>query len=123
MKILPSDTDFKTVYNHIHQSLPFNKLQRLVKEEILDYNIKNKGQKYFDLERQLLLYLKDKDKMGKSWIVNAIKIGFILLDRESELVISTLSGSVANSVGKSTIDIAICVSSQTQKNYWTKVNI
>ena len=54
---LMPNADCKTIFDHIHDRLSLNNLQRLVVEEIMNYIIKNKGRMRLDIDEQLLLYV------------------------------------------------------------------
>ena len=78
---------------------------------------------FLDLDKQLLLYIRDESGMGKNGVLNVIQIGFILLGRGYELVISVPTSSAVNGISGSMIHIAAYVRSRAGKNYQTKVNI
>ncbi len=80
VKHVNSNSYYRTVCNHIYEILSFNKLQRLVVEEIIDYVIKNKRKMQLNTDAQLLLYLCRERGVGKSHIVKTLEIGFTLLD-------------------------------------------
>lgn len=48
LDILPSNSDSKIVYDHIHLLLSLNQLQRLIIKRVLDYAIRNKEKIYFE---------------------------------------------------------------------------
>lgn len=123
MEVLSSDTNFETICDLIHQLLLLKKSWRLVIGGILDHVIKNKDKMFLDLDKQLLLYIRDESGMGKNGVLNVIQIGFILLGRGYELVISVPTSSAVNGISGSMIHIAAYVRSRAGKNYQTKVNI
>lgn len=71
----------KTICNHIHDILPFNTMQKLVVEGIINHIIRNKGKMHFATNRQLLLYLHREKGVEKSCMVKTLEIRFVLLDR------------------------------------------
>ena len=77
---------------------------------------------FLDLDKQLLLYIKGKDGIKKSRVVNTIKMGFTLFGRRRKLIISTPTNSIANDVSKSTVYTIIGISSWARKNYQIKVH-
>lgn len=66
LKPLPRNNSCGIVCDHIYALLPLNNLQRLAVEKILDHVIKNKEKMQLDSEEQLLLYIRDKGRVGKS---------------------------------------------------------
>ncbi len=119
---MPPDSDSKTVCDQIHLLLQLNQLQRLIVEGILDHVIKNKGRMYLDSDQQLLIYVRGEGAVGKSRVVKAIEMGFTLLGRRKELVISAPTGSAANVIGRSTVHTALGVNNRAGKNYQVKIN-
>lgn len=79
----------------------------MIVKEILDHAIRNKEKIYYESNQQLLIYIRDKDRVKKSKIVKAIEIGIVLLERRNELVISALTSSTVNGIDGSTVHIAI----------------
>ncbi len=122
LDILPSDSDFRAVCNHIHLLLPLNQLQHLIVKGILDHTIKFKGKMFFNSGEQLLIYIRGEEGVGKSRVVKTIEMGFILLSRRKELVISAPTGSTANDIGRSTMHTALGVNNRVAKNYQAKSN-
>lgn len=49
LDVLPSDSDSKTICDHIYLSLSLNQLQCLIIKRILDHAIRNKGKIYLEL--------------------------------------------------------------------------
>lgn len=89
---------------------------------ILDYTIKNKGKIYFDLDQQLLIYIKGEEGIRKSRVIKVIKMDFIILSRRKDLVISMPIDSAANSIGRSTTDNTLGINNWVGKNYQAKNN-
>lgn len=77
---------------------------------------------YLDSGQQFLIYVKDEGGVRKKRVVKAIEMGFALLSRRNELVISALTGSTANSISRSTIPTALEVNNRARKNYQVKIN-
>lgn len=77
---------------------------------------------YLDSEQQLLIYIRDEDRVGKSRAVKALEMGFALLGRRKELVIFAPTGSVADGIGGSTVHAALGVNTCHGKNYQVKIN-
>lgn len=64
---------------------------------------------FFDSGEQLLIYTRGKGEVGKSRVIKAIEMGFILLSRKKELVIFVSTSSVANGIGESIVHIVLDV--------------
>lgn len=107
LNILLFNSNFKIVCDYIYLSVPLNQLQHLIVKEILDHAIRNKKKIYYESNQQLLIYIRDKDRVEKSKIVKAIEIGIVLLERRNELVISVLTNSTVNRIDGSIVHIAI----------------
>lgn len=54
-------------------------------EGILDHVIRNKDKLCKD---QLLIYVKEKREVRKSHVIYALEMGFILVNKKNELIIS-----------------------------------
>lgn len=117
LNVISPDSNFKAICNQIYLLLLLNQLQQLIIGDILDYIIKNKKRMYLDSNQQLLIYVRDEGRVGKSRIVKVIKIGFTLLGKRKELVISALTRFIANGISRSTIHTALRVNNQMEKNY------
>lgn len=104
---LPPDSIYRAVCDHIYLLLLLNQLQCLIVEGILDHTIKFKRKMFLDSGEQLLIYIKGERRVGKSRVVKVIKIGFILLSRRKELVISAPTSFVVNDIDKSIVYTAL----------------
>lgn len=122
LKFLSSEKNCKVVCDHINVILPFNYLQCLIVKEILDYVITKKGQVQVAAEDQLLLYIKDKDGIRKSCIIQALELEFTFLGRQAKLVISMPTGCVVDRIGGSTIYIALGINNGVEKSFVAKAN-
>lgn len=69
LKYLLPRSSSKLVCDHIYNILSLNKLQRLIVKRILYYIIKNKYKMQVTIENYLLLYIKDKDNINKTWVI------------------------------------------------------
>lgn len=107
LNILLSDSDFKIVCDYIYLSVPLNQLQYWIVKENLDHAIRNKEKIYYKSNQQLLIYIRDENRIEKSKVMKAIEIGIALLEKRNELVISTSISFTVNGIGKSTVYIAI----------------
>lgn len=90
--------------------------------EILDHAIKNKRKRVFQSNQQLLIYIGGKNRVGKNKGMNGIEIGFTLLERRNEFVISALTGSAVNRIGESIVHNTIRINIWVKKTQEMKVN-
>ena len=94
----------------------------MVVEGILDYVIKNKGRLCITRENQLLLYVKGEKGVGKSRVINALKMGFALLDRRNNLVLSAPTGCATEGIGESTVYTALSINTRKTKSLSTNIS-
>ncbi|WP_375449089.1 AAA family ATPase [uncultured Nostoc sp.] len=120
--ISPANADCKAVADHINAVLPLNTLQRLVVEGVLDHVIRNKGRLCVTREDQLLLYVRGEGGVGKSRVIHALEMGFTLLDRRNELMLSAPTGYAAEGIGGSTVHTALSISTRNIKSSSTNVS-
>lgn len=71
----------------------------------------------------MLLYIRDKSGVSKSWIIQALKIGFTFLNKQKKLIMSALANCSTDSIGKSTIYIALKINTRARKDFVFKANI
>lgn len=58
---------------------------------------------HFDLDQQLLIYIRDEREIEKSENVKVIEMSFALLSRRKKLVISVPTDFTANIIGRNMI--------------------
>ncbi len=95
----------------------------MIVEGILDHAIKFKGKIFLDSREQILIYIRVEGRVGKSRVMKVIEMGFILLSRRKELVISAPTGSAANGIVGSIVHTALGVDNRAGKNDQTKSNM
>ena len=117
-----ANADCKAVANHINAVLPLNTLQRLVVEGVLDHVIQNKGRLYVIRENQLLLYVKGEGGVEKNRVIHVLEIGFTLLDKRNELMLSVPMEYAAEGIGGSTVHTALSISTCNIKYLSTNVS-
>lgn len=120
--ISPANANCKAIADHINAVLPLNTLQRLVVEGVLDHVIQNKGRLCVTREDQLLLYARGEGGVRKSHMIHALEMGFTLLDRRNELILSALTGCAAEDIRGSTMHTALSISTRNVKNSSTNVS-
>lgn len=57
-------------------------------------------------EDQLLLYMRKKEKVGKSYIIYMLEISFTLLNKKNELIILASTECLAEGIRKSIVHTA-----------------
>lgn len=72
---------------------------------------------FFDIDQQLLIYIRDERSIKKNKIVNTIEIRFFLFGKRKKLVISISIGFAINSIDKNIIHIAFGVNNRIRKKY------
>ena len=99
----------------IQDRLPFNHLQRVIIEKVLNHAIFNKKNQCHHRSNQLLLYVKREGGVGKNRIVKAIHLRFSFLKRRKELLIAAPTGAAVVNIGDATIHKALNMDDCIQK--------
>ena len=101
--------EFTKLYNAINYILPMNEIQRLIVEKVFYCltNIPNSNDDW--VEDQLLLYICDKGGIKKCRVVYAIKLRYILLSQDSDLIITTPIDTTANNIDGSTFHTSLAI--------------
>lgn len=87
-------------------------------EGVFNYIIQNIDRLYVTRENLLLLYVRGEGELGKSRIIHALEIGFTLLKRRNELVISVPTGCVAEGIRRSTMHATLSINIyKTRRSY------
>lgn len=92
-------------------------------EEILDHIIRNKKKLYIIREDQLLLYIRGEEKIGKSYIIHVLEMGFTLLDRKNELMLSISIGYAAKDIRRNIVYITLSINTYNVKSLSINVNM
>ena len=119
--------DCHALTNWIHQILPLNFLQQLIVKGVLRHviNAKNKPPS-IDSSDQMLFYVRGAGGVGKNRVIKAIEMGFSLLQRREELIITAPTGAAASGIGGSTVHAAMGIkipgkkSAMLNANAWTR---
>ncbi len=86
-----------------------NEMQRLIVEKVF-HNLGNTPKFYIDqIADQLLFYICGESEIGKSRVLYIIELRCNLLLRDSDLVITTSIGLVADNIGGSTIHTSLVI--------------
>ena len=72
-------------------------------EETFYYTIIVEGNQCSKRSQQLLLYVKGEGGVGKSQVVKTIHIGFIFLERQSELLLAAQMGAATTNISGATV--------------------
>lgn len=104
-KLLPSNSSCKIVSNYIHTLLPLNNSKQLAMNIIINHIIKNKEKMQFDFHKQLFVYIKGKDRVGKNRVIKAIEIDSNFLGRQKKLIILAQNEDVAGEIRGNIIQI------------------
>lgn len=83
--------------------------QCIVIEETFHHAITIRENQCSNKSQQLLFYIKSKDGVGKSRVVNAIHIRFIFLERQPELLLAILIGATITNISEATIYGALSI--------------
>ena len=91
-------------------------------KKVLDQVIRNKKRLCVTRENQLLLYIRGEVGVGKSCMIYMLEIGFILLDKRNELMLSAPTRCAAEDIRRSTVHIALSISIYNVKSLSTNVS-
>ncbi len=91
-------------------------------EGIFDHVIQNKRKLCVKREDQLPLYVRGEWGVGKSRVIHALEMGFILLNRRNKLMISVLTGCAAKGIGRSMVHTALSISTCKAKSLYTNIS-
>ena len=93
----------------IQETLPLNQKQRLVVTKILAHAIQHYGRITLDTKDQMLLYIAGEGGVGKTQVINAIVLGYELLQWMFEVLLMAPTGAAAYNIGGRTIHNALCI--------------
>jgi hypothetical protein len=93
----------------IQETLPLNQKQRLVVKKVLDHAIRHQGKTAVEAQDQMLLYIAGEGGVGKTRVIEAIELGYELLQRKSEVLLMAPTGAAAYNIGGRTIHNALCI--------------
>ncbi len=97
-----------------------NEMQKLIVEKVF-YSLSKISNFNCDwIKDQLLLYIHGEGGVGKSRIIHAIEMECALLLQNSDLIITTPTGAVANNIGGSTIYTSLAIG---VRNRYGKSNV
>ena len=115
------------ITDHINWLLSLNFLQRLVVEEVMHHVINSKDKPpCVDLDSQMFFYIHGAGEVGKSRIIKAIEIRFLLLQQKEGLLIAAPTSAAASGISGSTVHAAMCIKipgrniAASNSNVWTQ---
>ncbi len=73
------------------------------------------GKLAVEKDDQFLLYVAGEGGTGKSWVIEAVRLGMKLLEREQEVLVIAPTGNAANHVQGSTIHTGLDIAVQSQR--------
>lgn len=71
----------------------------------------------------MLLYVQEKERVGKSWVVKTLEMKFAFFDRCKQLVIFASTECIAKNIRNSTMHTALRVNTCQSRNYIAKIKI
>lgn len=120
--IIGVNANCKAITDYIHIVLPLTTLQRLVVEGIFNHVIRTKNRLCIKRKDQLLLYMRGERGVKQICVIYALEMGFTLLNRKNELMISVPIGYTTESIRRSTLHIALSISTCKAKTLCTNVS-
>jgi PIF1-like helicase len=101
--------------NLISEVIPLNAKQRRTVCIVFYYMLKYRKKVVAEDDDQLLLYVAGEGGTGKSWIIEAVRIGMKLLGREQEVLVTAPTGNAAKNVQGNTIHTGLDVGVHSQR--------
>ena len=121
-----------SIANLICEVIPLNAKQKRTVCIVFYYMLKHREKMVAENDDQLLLYVAGEGGTGKSWIIEAVRIGMKLLGREQEVLVTAPTGNAAKHVQGSTIHTGLDVGVHSQRrrkvskrvrSLWTNKNM
>jgi PIF1-like helicase len=91
----------------VQETLPLNAKQFLVVKKILSHAILHRGKSALEAEDQMLLAVAGEGGVGKTRVIQAVELGFELLQRREEVVLLAPTGAASYNIGGRTIHTAL----------------
>jgi helitron helicase-like protein/PIF1-like helicase len=96
-----------SVADLVRETLPLNEKQYLVVKKILTHAIQHHGKSTLEAEDQMLLAVAGEGGVGKTRVIQAVELGFELLQRKDEVLLLAPTGAAAYNIGGRTIHTAL----------------
>lgn len=74
------------------------------------------------IEDRLLLYIYSKSRVKKSKIIYMIKLRYIILLQDFDLIITTLISAIVDNIGDSIIYISLAISIKNRHKKWNTIS-
>ena len=92
----------------VRETLPLNQKQFLVVKKILTHAIEHRGKSALEANEQMLLAVAGEGGVGKTRVIQAVELGFELLQRKDEVLLAP-TGAAAYNIGGRTIHTALSI--------------
>ena len=86
----------------------------MIVEETFYYIIIVCGNQCSNRNQQLLLYVKGKSGVEKSWVIKTIHMGFMFLKRQQELLLAALTGAIIANISGATVHGTLSINNRVQ---------
>src|SRR6266480_6100335 len=103
------------ITNLISEVMPLNTKQKRTVSMVFYHVMRNQGKLAVEKDDQFLLYVAGEGGTGKSWVIEAVRLGMKLLEREQEVLVIAPTGNAANHVQGSTIHTGLDIAVQGQR--------
>src|SRR6266480_1592251 len=83
------------ITNLISEVMPLNTKQKRTVSMVFYHMIRHQGKLAVEKNDQFLLYVASEGGTGKSWVIEAVRLGMKLLEREQEVLVIAPTGNAA----------------------------
>jgi hypothetical protein len=91
----PSPLDITSLITKV---MPLNAKQKRTVSMIFYHVLRHQGKPAVEKDEQFLLYVGGEGGTGKSWVIDAVRLGMRLLAREKELLVIAPTGNAKTNV-------------------------
>jgi len=116
----PSPSD---VTHLITEVMPLNAKQKRTVSMIFYHALRLQGKPTVEKDEQFLLYVGGEGGTGKSRIIDAVRLGMALLEREKEILVIAPTGNAAKNVQGSTIHTGLDVAVRGHRKRGTSARV
>jgi len=107
----------------ITEVMPLNAKQKRTVSMIFYHVLRHQGKPALEKDEQFLLYVGGEGGTGKSWVIEAVRLGMKLLEREKEVLVIAPTGNAAKHVGGSTIHTGLDVAVRNRRKRQTSSRV
>jgi PIF1-like helicase/Helitron helicase-like domain at N-terminus len=97
------------ITNVITEVMPLNTQQKRTISMVFHHVMQHQGRYMVEDDNQFLLYVAGEGGTGKSWVIEAIRVGMKLLQRDQEVLVIAPTGNAAKHVQGSTVHTGLNV--------------